>query len=173
MAARSYFGKPAKALSAVEGALLAGLAKGPNYFNPDHHPERARARLAYVLGRMQDDAKIDAAAAQAVLPQLVEYRPTRRDFGFHFVDHIAREAKVVAGLDTLTKSSYTVHSTVNSALQRELEGLFFGRRARGEVHRDPERALADAGPDAVQLVEHVAERIARPAGAPARQLPVG
>ena len=29
MAARSYFGKPAKALSAVEGALLAGLAKGP------------------------------------------------------------------------------------------------------------------------------------------------
>jgi len=36
--ARSYFGKPAKALSAVEGALLAGLAKGPNYFNPDHPP---------------------------------------------------------------------------------------------------------------------------------------
>ena len=102
MAARSYFGKPAKALSAVEGALLAGLAKGPNYFNPDRHPERARERLAYVLGRMQDDAKIDAAAAQAVLPQLVEYRPTRRDFGFHFVDHIAREAKVVADLDTLT-----------------------------------------------------------------------
>ena len=60
MAARSYFGKPAKALSAVEGALLAGLAKGPNYFNPDHHPERARERLAYVLGRMQDDAMIDA-----------------------------------------------------------------------------------------------------------------
>ena len=42
MAARSYFGKPAKALSALEGALLAGLAKGPNYFNPDHHPERAQ-----------------------------------------------------------------------------------------------------------------------------------
>ena len=64
---------------------------------------------------------IDAAAAQAVLPQLAEYRPTRRDFGFHFVDHIAREAKVVAGLDTLTSSSYTVHSTVNSALQRIVE----------------------------------------------------
>jgi len=69
MAARSYFGKPANALSAVEGALLAGLAKGPNYFNPDHHPDRARERLAYVLGRMQDDAMIEAAAAQAVLPQ--------------------------------------------------------------------------------------------------------
>ena len=115
MAARSYFGKPAKALSAVEGALLAGLAKVYN-FNPDRHPERARERLAYVLGRMQNDAMIDAASAQAVLPQLVEYRPTRRDFGFHFVDHIAREAKVAAGLETLTKSSYTVRSTVNSGL---------------------------------------------------------
>jgi penicillin-binding protein 1A len=29
MAAQSYFGKPASALTAVEGALLAGLAKGP------------------------------------------------------------------------------------------------------------------------------------------------
>ena len=35
MAARSYFGKSAKALSVAEGALLAGLAKGPNYYNPD------------------------------------------------------------------------------------------------------------------------------------------
>jgi penicillin-binding protein 1A len=134
MAARSYFGKPAKALSAVEGALLAGLAKGPNYFNPDHHPERARERLAYVLGRMQNDAMIDAAAAQPVLPQLVEYRPTRRDFGFHFVDHIAREAKVVAGLDSLTNSSYTVRSTVNSALQRAVEATLQEGLARYELN---------------------------------------
>lgn len=135
MAARSYFGKPAKALSAVEGALLAGLAKGPNYFNPDQHPERARERLAYVLGRMQDDAMIDAAAAaQAALPQLVEYRPTRRDFGFHFVDHIAREAKAAAGLDTLTNSSYTVRSTVNSALQRVVEATLQEGLARYELN---------------------------------------
>ena len=41
MAARSYFGKSAKELTLAEGALLAGLTKGPNYFNPDRHPERA------------------------------------------------------------------------------------------------------------------------------------
>ena len=150
MAARSYFGKPAKALSAVEGALLAGLAKGPNYFNPDHHPERARERLAYVLGRMQDDAMIDAAATQPVLPQLVEHRPTRRDFGFHFVDHIAREAKVVAGLDSLTSSSYTVRSTVNSALQRAVETTLQEGLARYELNsgrykfEGPEANISDA-----------------------------
>src|SRR5215472_8288127 len=35
MAARSYFGKSAKELTLNEGALLAGLAKGPNYFSPE------------------------------------------------------------------------------------------------------------------------------------------
>ena len=48
IAARSYFGKPAKELTLEEGALLAGLTKGPNYFNPDRHPGRAQERLAYV-----------------------------------------------------------------------------------------------------------------------------
>ena len=33
LAARSYFGKPAKELTLEEGALLAGLTKGPNYFS--------------------------------------------------------------------------------------------------------------------------------------------
>ena len=55
LAARSYFGKQAKELTLEEGALMAGLTKGPNYFNPDRHPGRAQERLAYVLSRMQED----------------------------------------------------------------------------------------------------------------------
>ena len=55
LAALSYFGKRAKELTLEEGALLAGLTKGPNYFNPDRHPGRAQERLAYVLSRMQED----------------------------------------------------------------------------------------------------------------------
>lgn len=38
MAARRYFGKSAKELSLAEGALLAGLTKGPSYFSPDRYP---------------------------------------------------------------------------------------------------------------------------------------
>ncbi len=45
MAARGYFGKSASALTAPESALIAGLAKGPSYFNPDRNLERARDRL--------------------------------------------------------------------------------------------------------------------------------
>ncbi len=102
MAARSYFGKSAKALTLGEGAMLAGLLKGPSYFNPDRHPDRAKERLAYVLGRMQEDGVISAAqksAALAAPPKLVAFARPRRDGGFDFIDYLGREAKS-AGVPT-------------------------------------------------------------------------
>src|ERR1700729_1501062 len=81
MAARSYFGKSVKQLTLAEGAMLAGLLKGPSFFNPDRHPERAKERLAYVLGRMQDDGVISAEDkdhAMAAPPKLVPFAQKRR-----------------------------------------------------------------------------------------------
>jgi penicillin-binding protein 1A len=126
LAARSYFGKPAKELTLEEGALLAGLTKGPNFFNPDRHPGRAQERLAYVLSRLREDGVVpgnEAASRQLpALPKLVAYERPRRDIGFHFVDQVAREAKAVAGIDAITANSYTVRSTISPQLQRAVEG---------------------------------------------------
>jgi 1A family penicillin-binding protein len=124
LAARSYFGKSAKELTLGEGALLAGLTKGPNYFNPDRHPERARERLAYVLNRMREDAVItvdEMKQATAALPTLVAYQRPQRNEGFYFVDHLAPEAKALAGINSLTAGSYTVRTTVIPELQRTAE----------------------------------------------------
>ena len=41
LAARAYFGKPVKDLTLAEGAFIAGLTKGPAYYNPDRYRERA------------------------------------------------------------------------------------------------------------------------------------
>ena len=73
LAARSYFGKPAKDLTLEEGALLAGLIKGPNYLSPDRHPGRAQERLAYVLSRMAEDGVV------AVEPRGAGIAPAARD----------------------------------------------------------------------------------------------
>ena len=70
MAARSYFGVTAKNLTLAQGAMLAGLLKGPNYFNPDRHPDRAKERLGYVLGRMQEDGVISAAQKDQARPPI-------------------------------------------------------------------------------------------------------
>jgi membrane carboxypeptidase/penicillin-binding protein len=141
LAARSYFGKPAKELTLEEGALLAGLTKGPNYFNPDRHPLRAQERLAYVLSRLQEDGVLAAEPSGRglpALPTLVAYERPRRDIGFHFVDQVAREAKSLAGIDAITANSYTVRSTINPQLQRAVEaalqeGLSRYERSAGRV----------------------------------------
>jgi penicillin-binding protein 1A len=152
MAARSYFGKSAKALTVAEGAMLAGLLKGPNYFNPDRHPDRASERLAYVLGRMQEDGTISAEqkdAALAAPPKPIAYERPRRNGGFHFTDFVAREARS-DGIESLTAAPYTVHSTINMALQRDTEAALQEGLARYEMESGrahfsgPEANLADA-----------------------------
>jgi penicillin-binding protein 1A len=141
LAARGYFGKPAKELTVEEGALLAGLTKGPNYFSPDRHPGRAQERLAYVLSRLQEDGVIAAEQSGRglpALPALVPYERPRRDVGFHFVDQVAHEAKSIAGIEAITANSYTVRSTINPQLQRAVEaalqeGLSRYERSTGRV----------------------------------------
>ena len=152
MAARSYFGKSAKALTLGEGAMLAGLLKGPNFFNPDRRPERTKERLAYVLGRMQEDGVISPeqkAEALAALPKIVALDRQRRDTGFHFVDFLGREAKA-DGIVSLTAQPYTVHSTVNATLQRDTEAALQEGLAHYEIENGrvqfhgPEANIADA-----------------------------
>jgi len=152
MAARSYFGKSAKALTLGEGAMLAGLLKGPNFFNPDRRPERAKERLAYVLGRMQEDDVISPeqrAEALAAPPKIVALDRQRRDTGFHFVDFLGREAKA-DGIESLTAQPYTVHSTINATLQRDTEAALQEGLAHYEIENGrvqfhgPEANIADA-----------------------------
>ena len=92
----------------AEGALLAGITKGPNFYNPERHPDRAQERIGYVLGRMQAENFITAAQvkdANGVTPQLVAYERIRRDSGFHFLDQVAREAKSL-GVDLLNSGGH-------------------------------------------------------------------
>ena len=152
MAARSYFGKSAKALTLGEGAMLAGLLKGPNFFNPDRRPERARERLGYVLGRMQEDGVISPeqkSEALAAPPKIVALDRQRRDSGFHFVDFLGREAKA-DGIESLTAQPYTVHSTINATLQRDTEAALQEGLAHYEIEagrvqfHGPEANIAEA-----------------------------
>jgi penicillin-binding protein 1C len=56
-----YFGASARALSAGQAALLAGVAGAPSRDNPLASPKRAAARRAVVLGRMRRAGAVTAA----------------------------------------------------------------------------------------------------------------
>ena len=153
MAARSYFGKSVGQLTVPEAALLGGMPKGPNFYNPDKYPDRAKERRAYVLARMKDEGVITEAqlteAANAPLG-LKPIETTRRDSGFYFVDHLTREARTFAGIDSLTSASHVVRSTINAGLQTAVEsalqdGLATYERATGrQRYEGPEFNLADS-----------------------------
>ena len=171
MAARSWFGKSVGELTIPEAALLAGLPKGPNFYSPDRYPDRARERRAYVLTRMKEEGAITEDQMNAALKSELGIRPpeaSRRESGFYLVDHVAREARTFAGLDSLTSASYTVRATVNAGLQSALEGalqegLSTYERGTGRArYEGPELNLAEA----VKRIEAAA-----PAPEPAPEAP--
>jgi penicillin-binding protein 1A len=173
LAARSYFGKSAKELTLAEGALLAGLTKGPNYFGPDRHPDRARERLAYVLNRMREDGAITPdrmKQAVAELPTLVAYQRPQRNDGFYFVDHLAHEAKTLAGVEALTAGSYTVRTTVIPELQHSAEAALQEGLARYEMNMGRVR-FAGAEANLTEAVKRIETESAKTAPAdPAKPL---
>jgi len=135
MAARSYFGKPVGELTLGEGALLAGLTKGPNSFNPARHPERAQERFRYVVGRMQEDGAITAEETKLALsafPTLAQDERGERPAGSYFADHVARELRT-GDLSAYRIGSYTIRSTVDTELQRATERALQEGLARYEI----------------------------------------
>ena len=162
MAARSYFGKPARDLTLSEGALLAGITKGPNYFNPVRNVERARERFRYVLGRMQDDGAItvdENKQARAVFPEIVPDDQVERAPGSYFADYVARELAATNSLSAFRVGSYRIQATLQPDLQKATElalqeGLANYERSEGRVDfQGPELNISTAieratvGPD--------------------------
>jgi penicillin-binding protein 1A len=153
MAARSYFGKPARELNLSEGALLAGLTKGPNYFNPIRHLDRAKERFRYVLGRMEENGAVTAEQgkqALAAFPDLIPDERIERAPGSYFTDQVARELRTTSALSAFRNGSYRIQSTLHPDLQRETElalqeGLASYERNAGRVEfQGAELNLSDA-----------------------------
>jgi len=152
VAARSYFGKSARELTLSEGALLAGITKGPNYFSPVRHPDRAKERFRYVLGRMQENGAITAEEGKHALsafPDLVADDRIERA-GSYFADYVGRELRTTTDLSAFRLGSYRIQSTLNPDLQRATElalqeGLASYEKHAGRVEfQGAELNLSDA-----------------------------
>ncbi len=61
----AYFGHDLSTLTAAQAAELAGMIQGPAAYDPRFHPDRARARRDYALGRMVETGYITPEEAQA------------------------------------------------------------------------------------------------------------
>lgn len=82
-AALAWFGKPWDEIQLHEAAFLAGLLKGPAYYDPISNPERAKARRDLVIAMMHARKMIsttDMAVAQSLPLEVIPEEEAERIF---------------------------------------------------------------------------------------------
>jgi penicillin-binding protein 1A len=118
-AARGYFGKPARRLTTAEAALLVGLVKNPEGYNPRNHPDRAVARRNTVLTVMVREEVITAEEAAKARAEAVALAPPLEAAGRapYYVAAVRRELRERFGEDADVRG-LRVHTGLDPALQR-------------------------------------------------------
>ena len=133
-----YFSKPARDLALPEAALLAALPRGPSYYSPVTHPERALNRRNMVLNAMLEDGVITAQQASEAksIPLGLHIEPAPNTVAPWFVDEVRKELDRRFGSDMVHQSGLRVYTTLDLRLQQAanasvLDGLAAYERRRG------------------------------------------
>lgn len=116
----AYLGKPPSQLTRAEAALLAVLPQAPSRLRPDRHPERAQAARDKVLKRLSGFAVWPQGAIKDALEEPVLLAPRQEP---SLAPLLARRLNSRA-------SPPLIRTTLDAALQRRLEDLLLGWRAR-------------------------------------------
>ncbi len=111
-AAHTYFGTPAKDLDLAHAAYLAAIPNDPVRLDPyGDHATAIRARMRYVLERMQADGMIDALDARRALAETLTLQPlAQRDLdAAHLLFALYRSA---------APQTTRIRTTLDRSLQR-------------------------------------------------------
>lgn len=153
-ASEVYFDKRVQDLDLAEAALLAGLPRAPSMDNPVASVVRARERRSYVLRRLVETGKIDAAQREVAdsIPISSRLHGPLVELEAPYVAEMVRGEMVRQyPADALT-GGYAVTTTLDSRLQQAGNAaawrtmLEYERRHgyRGPLERVDATALADA-----------------------------
>lgn len=124
-AAQTYFGHSAKQLSLWESAMLAGIMRSPNNYNPHSNKERAENRAKLVLSLMLNQKRITKEQYQAALKEgKSKTYPKITLSRSYYIDWILEQSK---GFIQTSGSDLIIHSTLDSNLQKHAEQLVANR----------------------------------------------
>jgi penicillin-binding protein 1B len=145
-----YFGKPVDELDAAELALLVGIVKGPSYYDPHKHPDRARTRRNLVLKELADAHLVGAAEAARAAQQPILLRPHGGGYVPAFLDLVRRHLKrdyaeadlAAAGLSIYTTLDPRAQGAAERALTRGLRRLDAASRVK-DAHLEGAVVIAE------------------------------
>ena len=118
-ASEAYFGKPLKALTIAEAAMLAGLPKAPSAYNPISNPKRARTRQLHIIERMEENGFITAEQAAAAKKEELKVKSNSDNTKVHaeYVAETVRQLMFAQYGDDLYTRGLNVYTTVSTADQ--------------------------------------------------------
>jgi len=134
-AAQTYFDKGVADLSLAEAAMLAGVVRSPNYYNPFDNLLEAEARMWVVLANMSRLGLINEPQRQAALQEQLDYAlPQSPEYAYpFFVDYVVHHELIkilsaMPGIDSRQEAYqmiYTgglrVYTTLEPNLQLHVE----------------------------------------------------
>ncbi|GAC1436126.1 MAG: PBP1A family penicillin-binding protein [Terriglobales bacterium] len=137
-ASEYYFSKPAKLLTLDEAAMLAGLPKGPAYYSPINHPDRALKRRNLVINAMLEDGKVTAEQANEARnkPLHLNLAHDPNSLAPYFVEEVRRYLESKYGSDQVHEGGLKVVTSLDMDIQRAanqavLDGLATYERRHG------------------------------------------
>lgn len=120
-----FFGRPLGELDLPELAMLAGIIKGPSYYNPMRNPERAKRRRDLVLKTMLEQELIDQSQyAMAVASKLKISNSVERVAPLSypsFMGFVRENLKDDYQQSDLSNDGLQIHTTLNPRIQQKLE----------------------------------------------------
>ena len=138
LASQFYFSKPLEELQPQEVALLIALVKGPSFYNPRKHPERAKERRDLVLSLLAQAGFIEADAYQAALKKPLGV-PSETGGGAArypaFVDLVKRQLRGQYPETDLTDEGLRIFTTLDPRAQEALENRLLEGLTRLEKSR--------------------------------------
>lgn len=147
-ASRMYFGKPVKNVSISEAAILVGLVKNPEGYNPRKKPTQTIRRRNVVLDVMAREGVITAAQAKQAKAEPLRLAPRIEAAGSapYFVAHIREELRErfgedadKRGLRVFTGLDPTAQKAAREALVAQIRKIEKGELGRYK-HAKPDSA---------------------------------
>jgi len=125
-AAQSYFGVPASKLNLEQSALLAGMIKAPETYNPYKNPEGAMKRRNLVLNIMVENGHVKAGEAAEIKERRLAILPKQQSYqgiAPYFTEWIVRSELKKIGFDekAVFSQGLKVRTTLNPHMQESAE----------------------------------------------------
>ncbi|BBO84788.1 penicillin-binding protein 1B [Desulfosarcina ovata subsp. sediminis] len=133
-----FFDKPLEKISLSETALLVALLKGPAYYNPRRHPQRAMERRNLVLAKMAESGFItkNEQMAARTAPLGVIDRPPRGTSPYPaFLDLVLRQLRRDYREEDLRSEGLRIITTLDPRAQGVAEKSLAGRLSKLEKSR--------------------------------------